>query len=165
MPLPEDGLPSTKYKTQSERLQEAALALPPEMSDCVGAELAEEVDDEDQGEAAGEDAQPATLDSQQSPLASSAVDEEVDEEEDDHTPGTSSSRDHEAAPAIGPDEQVNPTTAQPSPPKDLKDLVKGELADTPWQHEKYKSTSALCQGAALRRKQHFRRTNASLGVC
>ena len=43
--------------------------------------------------------------------------------------------------------------------------MKGELADTPWQHEKYKSTSALWQGAALRRKQHFRRTNASLGVC
>ena len=50
-------------------------------------------------------------------------------------------------------------------PRELKDLVRGDVADRPWQFKKYAADNAVWQGAALRRRMHHRRTNVSLGVC
>ena len=50
-------------------------------------------------------------------------------------------------------------------PKELTELVQGDLADSPWQNQKYTADNAVCQGAALRRRMHHRRSNVSLGVC
>ena len=63
MPLPEPGLQRAVYSAPSQRLREAAKALPPDLSDCVGKTAAEEPDDEDQAQ------MPATLATHQQQLA------------------------------------------------------------------------------------------------
>ena len=47
----------------------------------------------------------------------------------------------------------------------VKDLLQGDLELEPWQNKKYNPDTVTWQGAGMRRKQHFRRTNESLGVC
>ena len=54
---------------------------------------------------------------------------------------------------------------QSETPKELKDLMAGNISDKPWQKQKCSAGNALWQGAALRRRMHHRRTNVSLGVC
>ena len=46
----------------------------------------------------------------------------------------------------------------------LDPLIKGELQSKPWQLSVYDRTNATWQAAAMRKRSHFRRTNASLGV-
>jgi len=50
-------------------------------------------------------------------------------------------------------------------PKGLEDLFKGELPAEPWQHKRYSPDNRIWQAAAMRRRQHARRSNVSLGVC
>ena len=50
-------------------------------------------------------------------------------------------------------------------PKVLEDLFKGELPEEPWQNQRYSPDNRIWQAAAMRKRQHFRRTNTSLGVC
>ena len=57
--------------------------------------------------------------------------------------------------------QVAPTEDQT--PKGLEDLFKGELLDEPWQHKRYSPDNRIWQAAAMRRRQHARRSNVSLG--
>ena len=52
-----------------------------------------------------------------------------------------------------------------SQPRELKDLVRGDVAEQPCQFKRYSADNAVWQGAALRRRMHHRRSNVSLGVC
>ena len=62
---------------------------------------------------------------------------------------------------------VAPTVAPavPAPPKALEDLFSGELPAEPWQHKRYSPDNKIWQAAAMRKRQHSRRSNVSLGVC
>ena len=72
--------------------------------------------------------------------------------------GASSSSDRSRPLAVQDDEPVVVTEPASSPQNDLKDLIKGKLSDTPWQHQRYAPGSALWQGSARRRKIHQRRS-------
>ena len=50
-------------------------------------------------------------------------------------------------------------------PTKVEDLIRGDIAQEPWQHQKYDPGRAVWQAAAQRRRMHHRRTNVSLGVC
>ena len=62
-------------------------------------------------------------------------------------------------------EQAAPPPQPPAAPRELEDLFKGELPLVPWQNQRYSADNKLWQAAAMRRRQHFRRSNVSLGVC
>ena len=50
-------------------------------------------------------------------------------------------------------------------PTTLQDLFEGDLREDPWQYNSYSADNKVWQGAAMRRRQHSRRTNVSFGVC
>ena len=50
-------------------------------------------------------------------------------------------------------------------PKDLEYLFKGELPKDLWQNKRYSPDNRIWQAAAMRKRQHARRSNVSLGVC
>ena len=49
--------------------------------------------------------------------------------------------------------------------RSLEDLFSGELPEEPWQHKRYSPDNRIWQAAAMRKRQHSRRSNVSLGVC
>ena len=53
----------------------------------------------------------------------------------------------------------------PDPPRELQDLLCGELPEEPWRHRRYSPDK--WQSAEMRRRAHYRRSNVSLtlGVC
>ena len=53
----------------------------------------------------------------------------------------------------------------PYPPRELQDLLCGELPEDPWQHRRYPPDNQVWLSAAMRRRTHYRRSNVSLGVC
>ena len=85
----------------------------------------------------------------------------------DQSVGGSSSGGNDAPMPIPPPSEPPPHPEPPGEaahPRELKDLVKGDICGKPWQHQKYSSENALWQGVALRRRMHCRRSNVSLGV-
>ena len=85
------------------------------------------------------------------------------------------SAEHPAPPAVElappATEQAASAAEQPAQPAaanapiELVDLFKGSLPEEPWQNKRYSPDNRIWQAAAMRRRQHTRRTNTSLGVC
>ena len=67
---------------------------------------------------------------------------------------------HEEAPV-----EEAPVQEQETAPKDLESLFKGDLPEEPWQEKRYSPDNRIWQAAAMRKRQHTRRSNVSLGVC
>ena len=44
-------------------------------------------------------------------------------------------------------------------------MFKGDLPEEPWQEKRYSPDNRIWQAAAMRKRQHTRRSNVSLGVC
>lgn len=80
---------------------------------------------------------------------------------------TTSARPVRAEPLEHRADQPEPPAASSSsnPPREMRDLFQGETPDNPWQNERYNSDNKLWQAAAMRKRQHYRRSNVSLGVC
>ena len=65
----------------------------------------------------------------------------------------------------GIDEATSVPAAVSAAPRQLEDLFKGQLPEEPWQNKRYSPDNKVWQAAAMRRRQHTRRSNVSLGVC
>ncbi len=63
-----------------------------------------------------------------------------------------------------PPREKNPPREE-NPPGELEGLFTGNLPQEPWQNKRYNSDDRIWQAAAMRKRQHARRTNTSLGVC
>ena len=67
--------------------------------------------------------------------------------------------------AEAPDAAVaEPVAAESEPPERVEDLLRGDIADDPWQYKPYKAGNASWMAAAQRKHSHRRRTNQLLGV-
>ena len=63
------------------------------------------------------------------------------------------------------DAELHVAPAEGTLPKGSEDIFKRELPAEPMQNKGYSPDNRICQAVAMRRRQHARRSNGSLGVC
>ena len=82
-------------------------------------------------------------------------------------PSLEEERDLAAAPLPPgpPPSEPDVAEAEPAAPRELQDLFKRAIPEPPWQHQRCSPDNKVWQAAAMRRRQHYRRSNVSLGVC